>query len=151
MRNGIYTYFRSYHLRLNTIRDDDEKVVIYFDGKDCPFLDFEVSKHHQDTYCLIIRLNELSNAYWVKTYTLYKGFKLLLFELNIGIEGMFSIATSDKQAFSELGLTEIDKPWFAQDIHISNLKNIWEERTPALGLPMPEGLKEKEFITPYAG
>ena len=35
MKNSDYTIYRGFHLVLNDIRDDDERVLLSYQGKDC--------------------------------------------------------------------------------------------------------------------
>lgn len=151
MRNGIFTYYNGFHLNVNTIRDDDENVLLSFKGENNPFENFEKSKFEENTFEFIIKKENLKNAYNVITYCFYKGYVLKVFSVPNTPNYKVWIATSDKNVYSALNLKQINIDWYMKEINIDELSEIWEERSPALGLPMPEGLKEKEFITPYAG
>lgn len=152
MRNGIYTYYQGFHLQVTTIRDDDNRVMLNYKNGTCPFNDFVKSSHDDGTYYLIIDLTDLTNAYYVKTFGLFKGNVFQVFDVKYTSEQVVRIGTSNRDKFiSSTGLDESHKDWYIYDIQLSELEEIWEERTPTFNLPMPEGLKKKESIKPYAG
>src|SRR5258708_1651791 len=140
MRNGIYSYYNGYHLIVNTIRDDDENVLLSFKGKSNPFQDFDKSNFEEDTFERIIKRKDLKNAYNVVTYGIYKGYILKVFSVPNTPNYNVGLATSDKDAYSILNFKEINIDWYMKEVNIDELSELWEERSPALGLPMPEGL-----------
>lgn len=137
MRNGIYTYYKGYHLEIHTIRDDDEKVILNYKGERSPFKDFDKSRLEKNTFCRVIKKSDLKNAYAVTTYGLYRGVKVKVFQVAFAHDMIVRIATSDKNALNQLDMKEVNKGWYIKDIEKNELEKIWEEGTSIWDLPMP--------------
>ena len=56
------------------------------------------------------------------------------------------ITTSNATIGKSLNLHETPPGWFIDDIHVSELEVIWEERMSTRGLPMPEGIESKFYL-----
>lgn len=139
IRIGPYTIFENHHLAIKSIRDDDDHVLLRFEGHSPPSTNFEESKHEKDVYYLNLSISSLNQAYWVQTYCKFKGYTFEVFPLNIGVEGLVTISTKEIIAFEKLKLTEIKNGFYATDIHVSELEKLWEERRPSnYNLPMPK-------------
>lgn len=148
MRNGAYTIYQGYDLIINTIRDNDDKVILTYKGEVCPFDNFRKDIDEDNAHYLIINIMDLTNAFFVKTFGIYKGYKFQVFDLKGGCEGSVRIGTSDRDAFnSATGLGDDSRHWYIQDIKKSELERIWEERTQVLDLPMPKGLELNKEIS----
>ncbi len=153
LKTGTYTVYRTYHLLINEERteapipEQEKKIMISsnFNGE-CPFEDFK--KHsYENIFCKSVFLNDLQNAYFVKTFGIYKNQKVEVFELQNGIEGMLSITTRDEKIGNALKMSEVNVSWFMKDLNIAELDKLWEERSKSqYNLPMPEGLKEYEEL-----
>lgn len=145
MRNGVYIIFEGHHLPLNSIRDNDEEILIRYEGSYCPFAGFYKSRHEENVYYLKKKLDEIDKAYYVKTFGLYKGYKFEVFDRPSEIGDLVRIGTRDNTAIENLKLSG-DKAWGFLDINKSELEKVWEERSPVYNLPMPEGIKALEEI-----
>ncbi len=153
LNTGTYTVYRTYHLLINEertevpISEHEKKFMISsnFNGE-CPFEDFK-KLAYENVFCKSVFLNDLKNAYSVKTFGTYKNQKVQVFELQIGIVGMISIATRDAKVGASLKMIEVNVSWFMIDLHISELDKLWEERSfSEYNLSMPEGMNEYEEI-----
>ncbi|MBL3656924.1 hypothetical protein [Fulvivirga sediminis] len=137
-RNGQYTKYKGFHLMIQTIRDDDDKIILIWIGKDCPLKQFYYEKA-EDGFVSIIDKNELTNAYLVKTFGYYKGYKFQIFSRSGSSE--VSIATSELLAYQRLSLIKIAENWFGEDVMPNELESTWEEYFETLNLPLPDDIQ----------
>lgn len=147
MRNGIYSDYKGQTLEVKTLKDQDDKLILIFKESFCPFPEFEKSNFEEEGYFLIIDLKDLQEAYEVKTYGIYKGYKFRVFKLNIiGEQELLRIISYEKDAFENLELLEINHGCYGEDIYIADLERVWEERISAFGLPMPKDVSKLKEI-----
>jgi hypothetical protein len=148
IRIGPYTVYNGIPLAIKSVKDDDENILLRYDGFDVPFVGFEKSTHEENVYYLKTTLHDIKQAYWVQTFGIYKGFTFELFPLNIPGKNLITITTSDKSALVKLNLTEVKKSLYATDINPIELEKAWEERRPSgFNLPMPLGISLINEIT----
>lgn len=141
MRNGTYTIYQN--LILGVKSNYAEDCLLWIEGKDCELKGFEKSKF-EDAWYKIIEWEEIKEAFAVKTFGIYKGYKFQLFDFGLD-SNIISIGTKDIKASKNLHLFEVGDLWFMTEVKLSDVESIWEERTPALNLPMPKGV-EKLFV-----
>jgi hypothetical protein len=144
MRNGVFTVYQGIHLPINTIRDNEQEVFIRFEGMECPFVDFQRSKHEDNVFLKRIKISEINETYEVKTYGIYKGYKFQIFKSNDS-DDLF-IGISNEEAHHKLKLFG-DSDWAYRNVRKTEIDKVWEERlASAFGKSMPKELKEIEEI-----
>ena len=135
IRFGTYTRFGGYDFRLLE-KSDCYRLV--FDGAVCPLLNF--IKYTDNVFYLDVSKEEIDNAFSIRTYGIYKGYKFDVNKLNG--ENIIGIVTDDKNAFEDLKLEFRDRGVYQKEIKINELDKLWEERTQSThDLPLPKGLE----------
>ena len=144
IRNNTFTLINGNEFELS--RDRYDRFVLYYRGNSCPDSTFVPIDDVDGVFKKIISdEKEITNAYSVSTYILYKGFK---FQIDVEKNGMFRISTGDYQAYTTLNLDFIDRGWYEKWIPKSEIEKVWEERKPSgYDFPMPHGIEEiKEIV-----
>lgn len=140
IRFGTYTTYRDYDLRL--IEKNNYYRIIY-EGQKCPFDDFIA--YANNVYYKDLPKQEISNAFFIKTVGVYKGYQFDISQLNLN--NVIGIVTDDKQAYENLNLDFREKGVYQKEIFINELDKLWEVYLPSLlNLPMPEGLPNEHII-----
>lgn len=137
IRNATYTIYKNTEYELS--RNSDENFVLYYRGIDCPDKSFLVVNSTNNVFKKTVSdPSEISNAYNVITYAVYKGHT---FQITKVEAGLFRLSTGDKIAYEELGLEFIDRGWYETSVNKTDLEKIWEERRPSgYDLPMPKDI-----------
>ncbi len=127
----MYARYENLELKLVEARidvpvPDDQKTFLlwYPNLKDCPFEDFEIDRFDQGFY-KIIPISQIEKAFLVRTFGKYKKLVVEIFE---GKENKVQIASRNLMIAEELNLTKVGKEWYMNEVEISNLKLIWEEK-----------------------
>ena len=140
IRFGDYTLYKDYYLRLN---ENHDNYCIIYDGYNCPFDDF--IEYAKNVYYKDLPKEEISNAFFIKTIAIYKGYKFDVSQLNL--KNLIGIVTEDKHTYENLKLDLRERGVYQKEIHINELEKLWEEYSPSsLNLPMPEGLPKERII-----
>lgn len=131
IRFGTYTLYKNYYFRL--IEKSDFYRIVY-DGPNCPF--YEFLEYAKNVYYKDLPKEEISNAFFVKTKCIYRGFQ---FDISGVTNDIFHLSTDDKIAYNELNLYFLDRSVYTIDVKKQELERLWEEYTSSeLGLPMPK-------------
>ncbi|MBL7932716.1 MAG: hypothetical protein JNL60_12480 [Bacteroidia bacterium] len=133
---GPYTELLGLQLSIKGIRDDDEHLLLRYEGPEPPSSDFKKSNHEQNVYYKTILKEHLDNGYWIQTHGLYKGFHVEVIPLNTPDQRMATIMTNDQTIGEALDFLKVSGDKYAKDIEISDLEKIWEERKPYRSLDM---------------
>jgi len=147
MRNRTYTLYKGIQVELG--RDMSNNFKLIYRGSSCPFTDFvkffSLDANGSEVFSKVIYHNEeITNAFSVTTYALYKGFK---FQVSNKKNEIFQLTTGDENAYRQLDLEFIDRGYYLKWVHKSDIEKMWEERKKAgYDLPMPEGIKEVQEI-----
>jgi|SRR6478735_1403104 len=144
MREGLYTNYEGHLLQVNTIRDNDEEVVVSYQNEEDALPGFISSRHEPGRYIKVVNLSSIENAFEACNFALYKGHEFSLFKTKD--PSRYKIFTNDKTLQDELALIEVNKDWFGKDVNNIDLEKIWTKNLPALGLPMPSNVKAIEYI-----
>ena len=140
IRFGTYTKYRGYDLRLAEING---LYRVIYDGSSCPFKDFV--EYATNVFYLDLSKEQVSNAFSVRTYGIYKGYQFDICQLNEN--DSIGVVTDDKRAYERLNLDFRDRGVYQKEVKINELEKLWEEFTPSkLNLPMPEGIEKKKII-----
>jgi hypothetical protein len=140
IRFGTYTIYKNYDLRL--IEQNDCYRLIY-EGTNCPFNDFSV--YTENVYYKDLLKEEISNAFFIKTLGVFKGYQFDISQLNQ--KNLIGIITDNKQAFEDLNLDFRERGVYQKEILICELDLLKEEYSPSsLDLPIPEGLPKERII-----
>jgi hypothetical protein len=99
--------------------------------------------HELDASVLIkkVKLEDLEKAYYVTTYTEYKGYKFSVSESKE--DGMCALFTGNSKEAEELGFELIDRMSYWKSVKLQDLTKIWEELEPIWGF---EGEKEIRIL-----
>lgn len=131
IRNGIFAKYENLELKLVESRievpvSDDKKTfqLWYPNLKDCPFKDFEKDRFGQGFY-KTIAISQIGKAFLVNTFGKYKKLKVEVFE---GKDNKVQIASRNLIIAEELNLIKCGKEWYKNEVEISNLNLIWEEK-----------------------
>jgi hypothetical protein len=158
IKSGTYTNYKGYELKVHKSRYEEELpipeeekplLIYYSETQTCPFDEFIKSKRDNSFY-KVVHKKDLSNAFQIFTYCIYKGFKFKVTEFEPD-STIVNIETYDINANNELKLYSFtdweNRPLYSDQVRISELEKLWEERKPTeFNLPMPEGLEEYKEI-----
>jgi len=105
---------------------------------------------YSDEYVKEIHLKEITNAYFVITKAKYKG-ELFEVEPYYGDDIHLHLATKNVELGKKLNFYELHdgygKPYYLGEIKISEVEEIWEERTKSnYNLPIPENIEVRKLI-----
>jgi hypothetical protein len=96
----------------------------YEEGSNCPYEDFEKSVHNNGFF-KTIGIDQIKNAFWIRTFGLYKKFQIEVFPSKK--RNQIQIATRNKMTASELGLNKLGEHWYKKEVDYSRLELVWEE------------------------
>jgi hypothetical protein len=153
IRNGIYSELSNLQIKIFEVRSevpieaDEKRYLIWYDlDKNCPFDDF-VRSNNSDGFYKYVKFEEISNAYSVRTYGIYKSYKFEIFRGEKEANDTISIATRDEKLKNIAELIEVNTSWYMKSIKLFELEKMWEERTLSpFNLPLPKNFKEYEEI-----
>lgn len=152
MRNGNYTIFQNQHLTFFPVRKEsnsplemDEYFVCALPNQDKINSEFE---RHQigELRCVVIKENELTNAYSVRTHGEYKGLIVEVFEFKPDPK-LVSVMCSEESTISTHGFIDLVDGRFGNEVNRDQLSKVWEIRKECeLDVPLPKGLEYKVEI-----
>lgn len=141
MKNANFTLYNGFELQLSISVNNEYKLI--FRGANCPFGNF--LKYSDEVYVLPIEQAEISNAYLVETFALYKKFN---FQVDRFEDGKYRLTSSENEAFEKLQLHMVDRGWYDIWVAPEEIERMWEERTPTgLEFPFPEGLEKEQEVS----
>jgi hypothetical protein len=110
----------------------------------------ELPTPYENEYRKEVYLTEISNAFFVATKAKYKG-EIFDVEPYYGDEIHLHITTKNRELGMKLNFYELHdghgKPYYLNEIKISDVEKIWEERSQSsLDLSLPEGLEFRKEI-----
>jgi hypothetical protein len=141
IRSGFYAlYFGNWYKAGEKNVGSGDIILISFDPVDCN-LGFKESKYTMNRFTKQVKLEELEEAYYVTTYTEYKGYKFSVSESKE--DGMCALFTGNSKEAEELGFEFIDRMSYWKSVKLQDLTKIWEELEPIWGF---EGEKEIRIL-----
>ncbi|MBS3796501.1 hypothetical protein [Pseudoalteromonas sp. BDTF-M6] len=151
IRNGTYTLYNNTHMLVREyyghgISDpdiDNMREISY--AKKLGYIKGFTLDEKEGRYCKSIKIADMSNAYEVETRGRYKGQEFIIFGYRAR-SNVFGIMTRDEKLASRLGFISLSDG-FILEVDAADVDEIWEVRGKSkLGLPLPQGLKEKVII-----
>lgn len=143
IRNGNYTNYRNKELQLLEARQEmpipfTHFILKWYDDEICPFSEFTRNEH--DSIILILKREEVKNAFSVVTKAIYNKSEVFVWAFNKTSQ-ILTVYTSDQplaEAFDFIRLSDR----YIKECKLSEIEKIWEERKPTeYDLPMPDGLQ----------
>ncbi|WP_158683666.1 hypothetical protein [Pseudoalteromonas sp. T1lg22] len=152
IRNGTYTLYNNTHMLVREcyghgISDPDidhMREISY--AKKLGYIKGFKLDDNEGRYCKSIKVADMSNAYEVATRGRYKGLEFIICGYSSRSK-VFGLLTHDEQLASRLGFISLSDG-FILEVDAAEVDEIWEIRGKSkLGLPLPQGLKEKVIIS----
>ena len=142
MKNYNYSIYKGIEVEITQNPNGD--FMLIFRGANPPDTTFFLAQGCKDVYNKIILRGEVTNAFSVSTYALYKNFK---FQVDRFENGKYRLSTSDTKIYVALNLHFVDRGWYDIWVDKNEIQKMWEERKPSgYGFPFPEGMKKVEEI-----
>jgi len=151
IRTGNHTIYNGIICQLFAVRHESpipKKEILYqvcYNSIDrFNFVGFD--KHSfEELHCRTFLLSELDNAFYIKTFGIYGGIKVKIFEFRPNNK-LVHIISVEKVAQIKFNFLDMGN-YYLKEIQIEELEKIWEERSQSeYDLPLPEGLKEYEAL-----
>ena len=156
IRFGTYTFYENIEISvdeyyghgLDQELEKNHRVLSY--SKDYGQLSGFILDENSNKYKKDILIEDLKNAFIVITKAKYKGENFEV-EPYCGDEIHLHLATKDLELGKRLNFFELHdgfgKPYYLGEIKISEVEEIWEERTKSnYNLPIPENIEVRKLI-----
>jgi hypothetical protein len=93
-----------------------------------------------------IMRNQLQNLFNIRTYALYEGYKVGVFNYKNNESGECNISSNDFRIGENLGLRRIGENLFNKIVKIDELDSIWEEVEPVDNYSLPSEMSPLKIL-----
>jgi len=131
----------------------DKKLYALLEARsDVPILEGDVKYFLSDNERYVPNIEhfilryQLQNLFNIRTYALYEGYKVGVFNYKNNESGECNISTSDFKIGGKLGLQKIGENLFNKIVRIDNLDSIWEEVEPVDNYLLPPEMSPLRII-----
>jgi len=99
------------------LTENHDACSLIYEGTNCPFDDFV--SYAENVYYKDVLREEISNAFFIKTLGIYKGYRFDVFQLSLN--NVIGIVTDDRQVYEKLNLDFRERGVYQKEILISEL------------------------------